>query len=316
MLRCVKIAFIFILGLVSVMCEYFPAFAAGSAGYLYNVGSHMFLSWARAPHDKYMWIKGTKSDKIASLFKIQRTKYHSATYSLIMSADPRVLNAKKKTTTTHVDFPFYGTPTIGLIGNRGHMHIGMTTDTADSNAWVSFSPPITRENFFKIYLKNKCLAIGDTGYAILEDCVSGPDERHARQLFRWLADNENIIVTRKVIRRISIGPIKKQMLSVKGYNPDTRMYYNPDAHPSRKDPYLLNHPDPILNKDVPTAVVAINNDSIVSINGKPLGYYDEPELPKKTTEKAKKLLNADENSSTPKNINTNNPDGEYLPPGF
>ncbi|KAI5132516.1 hypothetical protein NEAUS04_0448 [Nematocida ausubeli] len=304
--------------LASVMGNTRIAFAANSPGYLYNMGSHVFLRWSRSPYDKYMWVKGTKDANKAGLFKIQKAKYHSATYSLIMSADSRVVNAAKKKNTQNIDFPFYGTPSIGLIGEAPYVHIGMTTDTSDPNSWFSFSPPQTKKNFFKIYLKNKCLTVEGSGYAKLDDCVAAPAEKHAQQLFKWFAENEHVVITKKTIRQAKLEKLPAPPKKVKAYTPDSRLFYDKNKKKNSQSPdkkYAVNHPAPISNSEVPAAVVAINNNSVVEIAKKPAGYYDEPDNDT-IEEKRRKLLNADEASSNAKVARKGTITDELMPPGF
>lgn len=191
---------IIIYGTQSVACVNQTTFGTGAPGYLYNAGSKVFLSWSKTPIERFLWIQGTKEPREAKLFKIQRANYHSATYNLIMAADPDINNLFKQNLEPVQSYPFYGMPTITLLGNQNNQHIGLSIDTSNSNAWFSFSPPITKDNLFKIYLNNKCLEIENMGYLRLQECVLFPTEKKERQLFKWFSEDEYLVFKRHYIK--------------------------------------------------------------------------------------------------------------------
>lgn len=193
-------------------------FGTSAPGYLYNVGSQVFLTWAKTPAERFMWIQGKRNPLEAKLFRIQRASYHSATYNLIMPADPNLNNMFKQKVNPIPAYPFHGMPAMCLLGTRFNKYIGLTLDTSNSNAWFSFSPPITRENYFQIYLNDKCLEIENEGYLNMHSCVLYPNDKRRRQLFRWLSEDEYLVYQRHYMENDKVVKVNPVILP-KGYTP-------------------------------------------------------------------------------------------------
>ncbi|KAH9387076.1 uncharacterized protein NEMAJ01_1972 [Nematocida major] len=275
------------------------AFSMGSPGFLYNVGAQSFLAWENQADSKTLWIKGVSSGKLASRFKIHMGKYHSATYSLIMSADPSLLTkAKKKYTNKTSSLPFYGFPTMSRMGNASsEKHFGISAATTNPNSWFSFSPPITKMNFFKIYLNNQCLSVEREGYLKLEECVSLPMEKQMKQLFKWFPESEHIVVSTRYTQKISVqnesrAPRRKNQVQVRKQAP--------------KKPTITT------SVHIKTTIPAASGQGRPEINGKPRGYYDDPAVI--VTNRVKTMVEGEDGDSD--SYYQPNKAKFVMPPGF
>ncbi|KAI5189482.1 hypothetical protein NEMIN01_0545 [Nematocida minor] len=267
----------------SVLCTSETVFGTGAPGYLFNEGSKVFLTWSRTPKERYLWVKGTKSPQDASRFQIHRSKYHSATYSLIMPDEPKLTSLFKKVNNASAEFPFFGMPTMSLLGNNTSPYIGFTTDTSNSNTWFSFSPPVTKKNHFKIYLNNQCLEVEGEGYMRIQECTLVPEDKKIKQLFRWLSENEYLAYKTENDDKDSPGNRDPVIID----NLVHPIYKNPLA-PSRSQvkAQMKNEKKRLASqasKKASQTLKNIQSGLTIQVTRMPEGYYDNPS-PSKTLE--------------------------------
>lgn len=175
-------------------------------GYLFSVGAQQYLGQIESREEKLLWIKGAPSQEKAMLLRIHRVLSNGNTYHLIATEESDLAAARPKE--RRDVYPHYDTSRLQVLGVNSLSFIHVYPNTGRANVRFSFSPPVLKHaNAFKIYLLDRCLELGGSGFLRAADCVETLSPRGKRQLFAWHAkESFSDIADREAARRFWVAP--------------------------------------------------------------------------------------------------------------
>ncbi|KAI5191476.1 hypothetical protein NECID01_1470 [Nematocida sp. AWRm77] len=161
-------------------------FSQGLPGYLYNVGTQMYLGQVLSEEDQNMWIKGVSEKKDAVPLRIQKMFSNGYPYTLIALDDlgSTMVSVPKERNSVLPHASFNG-PQVWGVSGLSFVHF--YPNSKRSHVRFAFSPPVLKtSNGFKIYAGDKCLTLEPHGFLRALECVETLSPRGKNQIFSWI----------------------------------------------------------------------------------------------------------------------------------